>query len=100
MTRHLLIAIAAALLCWCVVTLDPTSSGVSVQTSAPFPVTSNTVAAASIGTAIAAGCALLGLPIPQTAATGGVLLLISVWAWIRRRRNNAKVVRTKGGDNE
>ena len=90
MTRPLILALAAALMCGCIVTLDPTDGGLSVQTTAPFPVTSNTVAATSIGTAIAAGCALLGLPIPQTAATGGVLLLIGVWGWIRQRRAKKK----------
>jgi len=99
MTRPLILALAAALLCGCVVTLDPTGSGVSVQTSAPFPVTSNTVAAATIGTDIVAACAAFGLPIPETAATGGVMLLLGVWAFVRGRRtrkHNKYVV--KAGD--
>ena len=97
MTRPLILALAiiAALLCGCVVTLDPTAGGVSVQTSAPFPVTSNTVAAATIGTAIVAACAAFGLPIPETAATGGVMLLLGVWAFVRKRarKDNKSVVK-------
>jgi len=72
---------------------------VSVQTSAPFPVTSNTVAAATIGTDIVAACAAFGLPIPETAATGGVMLLLGVCVFVRGRRtrkHNKSVV--KAGD--
>jgi len=72
------------------VTVQPDGQGVSVITSDPLPARSNTVAAATIGAAITAACAAFGLPIPPTAATGGVVLLISVWAWIRQRRANKK----------
>jgi len=98
MKYTLILALAAALLCGCIVTLDPSTSGkpgVVVTTSSPLPASTNTVAASSLAATLSAGCAMLGIPLPENISYHGIVGLLAAWVWLEKRKAKRKAENEK-----
>lgn len=93
-----LAVIAAWLLCGCMVTVSPEGEGLAITTSSPLPATTNTVAASSLAATLSAGCAMLGIPLPENISYHGIVGLLAAWVWLEKRKakrkeKNEKLVR-------